>query len=191
MKFRLLFIVLTVTLSLWILAAGVLAQKETEVPAPYAGLENPFSWDDASAQAAGKLIYQYSCEMCHKQGHGYTSFLPQGPDLSTADFARRLEERPDFYFWALSEGMLSEDMPASKSTIPVEPRWQVLTYLWSLGAETVPMEVTPPPTLPMTTPPATTTTPPLSMSGALIGGIVASAVVIGLVIIFIRRRGAL
>jgi hypothetical protein len=127
---------------------------------PYAGLENPFSWNDTSTQVAGELIYQYSCEMCHKQEHGY-EFLPQGPDLSTADFAQRLEERPDFYFWALSEGMLTEYMPALKSTIPEEQRWQVLTYIWSLGG-TAPVS-TPTPTSTLIPTPTPTPTEELTV----------------------------
>ncbi|MDZ4246117.1 MAG: cytochrome c, partial [Dehalococcoidia bacterium] len=49
-------------LVLFLLATTVIAQ---EVPPPYAGATNPFKWDDASAQNAGKQIYQQSCLGCH------------------------------------------------------------------------------------------------------------------------------
>ncbi len=144
MKFRLLLIVLVITFFLWILATAVLAQEETEVPTPYAGLRNPFSWSDTSAQEAGKALYQQSCSGCHGANGGNIART----DFSAADYPRSLEERPDLYFWILSEGELDEGMPPYKSSLSEEQQWQVLTYLWSLGTEVAPQEVTPPPESP-------------------------------------------
>ncbi len=142
-KFGLLSIVLAVTFILWGLAAAVLAQEE-EVPPSYAGLENPFPWDDAATQEAGKTVFQESCAVCHAA----TEDVPAlGPDFTAADFPQRLEERADFYFWTVSEGRLDKAMPAYKSMLSEEQRWQVLTYIWSLGGE-VPPTTTPPPTQP-------------------------------------------
>ncbi len=140
-KFKLLFTVVSVTLLLWVLTVAVLAQEEP--PPPYAGLQNPFPWNDTSAQEAGKGLYQQSCLGCHgAQGKNIA-----GADFSTADFTQSLEERADLHFWILSEGRLDRGMPPFKSSLSEEQRWQVLTYLWSLGAA-APIEVAPPPTRP-------------------------------------------
>ncbi len=141
MKFRLALIAVAVTLILAILAIAVLAQEEP--PAPYAGLKNPFPWSEASVQESGKGMYQRSCLGCH----GARGDNLAGSDFSAADFPRSLEGRPDLYFWILSEGRLDKGMPPFKSSLSEEQRWQVLTYLWSLGAVASP-EVTPPPTIP-------------------------------------------
>ncbi len=139
MKFRVLLIVLVVAFLLWVLATAVLAQEEIEVPAPYAGLTNPFPWSDASVQAAGQELYQKSCSGCHGGSGGNIAMA----DFSAAGYPRSLEARPDLYFWVLSEGRLDRGMPPYKSSLSEEQRWQVLTYLWSLGA-VAPSEVPPP-----------------------------------------------
>ncbi len=142
MKFRLLLIVLVVTFFLWVLAIAVLAQEEP--PAPYTGLNNPFPWGDASAQEAGEGLYQQYCLGCH----GVKGDNIARADFSAVDYPKSLEERADLYFWILSEGMLNKGMPPFKSSLSDEQRWQVLTYLWSLGAAVTPPAVTPPATKP-------------------------------------------
>ncbi len=141
MKFKLLLSVVSITFLLWVLAVTVLAQGEP--PPPYAGLNPPFPWSDTSAQEAGKKLYQQSCLSCHGANGGNLA----GADFSAVDYPQSLEEKPDFYFWVLSEGRLDKGMPPFKSSLSEEQRWQVLTYLWSLG-ETVPSEVPPPPAQP-------------------------------------------
>ncbi len=145
-KFGLLSIVLAVTFILWGLAAVVLAQEEIEVPAPYTGFENPFSWDDAQTHEAGNTVFQKSCAVCHVATETGPAL---GPDFTAADFPQRLEERADFYFWTLSEGRLDKGMPGYKTILSEEERWQALTYIWSIHAEATPSE-TPPPTVTVT-----------------------------------------
>lgn len=144
MKFRAFFVAVSVTFLLWVLATAVMAQEEP--PPPYAGLRNSFPWDDASVQEAGQGLYQRSCLGCHGAGGSNIG----GADFSTADYSQNLEERPDFYFWILSEGRINLGMPPFKSSLSEEQRWQVMTYLWSLGGASAPSEVIPP----STTPPA-------------------------------------
>ncbi len=146
MKFKSVLVFVFVAFLLWVLATAVLAQEEpaTEVPAPYAGLKNPFPWSDTSVHEAGKGIYQRSCLSCH----GASGNSVAGSDFSTTDSQQSLEEKPNFYFWVLSEGRMDKGMPSYKSSLSEEQRWQVLTYLWSLGATVSPSEVTPPPTKP-------------------------------------------
>ncbi len=143
MKFKVLLIAVFSTLLLSVLATA--AQAQGEPPSPYAGLKNPFSWDDTSTQEKGKELYQQSCLGCHGINGGNMA----GADFSAIDYPQSLEERPDFYFWVLSEGSRDRGMPSFKSFFSEEQRWQVLTYLWSLGGK-VPSEATPPPTQPPT-----------------------------------------
>ncbi len=144
MKVRFFPILVFAALFIFVLASAVMAQ---EVPAPYAGLKNPFPWDDTSAQEAGKGIYQQSCLGCH----GVDGSNIAQSNFGAADYPPNLEERPDFYFWVLSEGRLDKGMPPFKSSLSEEQRWQVLTYLHSLGAEASPEE--PPPAQPPAQPP--------------------------------------
>lgn len=131
-KFKLPLIALAVLLPLTVLAIAVFAQGEP--PPPYADMQNPFSWSDASAQAAGKQTYQLSCLGCH----GTTGNGVAGADFSTADYPKKLEARPDFYFWILSEGRLDRGMPPYKGSLIEQQRWQVLTYIHSLGGAAPP-----------------------------------------------------
>lgn len=170
MKLKWLLITIPVTLFLWVLATAAMAQEGSpdEVPVPYAGMENPFSWSDASAQEAGKGIYQLSCLGCH----GASGDSIARADFSAADFPQNLEESPDRYFWILSEGRLDKGMPPYKSSLSEEQRWQVLTYLWSLGETAPPPPVTPPlkeeaGTLLVTAPEQAQSGQPLTLTAAL------------------------
>ncbi len=140
MKFKFLVIFVLAALFLLVLATAVLAQEEP--PGPYTGLKNPFPWDDTSAQESGKEIYQQSCSGCH----GAKGSNLAETDFSAANYPQRLEQRPAFYFWILSEGRMDRGMLPFKSVLSEEQRWQVITYMWSLGAVASPPEVTPPPT---------------------------------------------
>ncbi|MBI4304670.1 MAG: c-type cytochrome [Chloroflexi bacterium] len=123
-----------------VLAFAVQAQPEP--PPPYAGMKNPFPWDDTAVQNAGKTVYQRSCLGCHGANGGSLAVS----DFSKGDFAKDIETRPDYYFWRVSEGNLSKGMPPFKS-LSDEQRWQALTYIRSLGQGTV--SQTMPPTAPI------------------------------------------
>jgi len=113
---------------LWALSTVVLAQGET--PAPYTGLQNPFPWTDNVTQAAGKAIYQLSCQGCHGAPGNSISVA----DFSSSRYSNTLIDKPDFYFWTLSEGRLERGMPAYVDSLSANQRWQVLTYVWAIGA---------------------------------------------------------
>jgi len=111
------------------------------IPPPYAGMRNPFPWGDEAAVKMGKLIYEKMCAKCHwPEGQGPTSF-----NFASSSLSRELEEAPDYYFWTISEGRLPQGwrylpgttrtMPPHKSVLPERQRWQVLSYLWSIGKE--------------------------------------------------------
>ncbi len=144
MKHRLflLAVLIPVILILGLLANAVAAQ---DVPSPYAGMENPFPWDDASARNLGKQIYQQSCLGCHGINGGNIA----SADFSSTEYIQELEESPDYNFWILSDGMLEKGMPPFKSSLSEEQRRQVLIYLHSLGPPVTP-EKPPPPAKPPT-----------------------------------------
>lgn len=126
MKLKLGFGVGLATIFMLLLATTVVAQGEP--PAPYAGMENPFPWADTSAQAAGQSSYKQLCLGCHGVDGGN---LAQS-DFTKTELSQDMQTNPDFYFWVLSEG--KGGMPAFKSTLSEQQRWQLLTYISSLSA---------------------------------------------------------
>jgi mono/diheme cytochrome c family protein len=122
--------VLIAILALAIVAGAAAAMAQEEVPPPYAGVHNPFSWDDEQARAAGEAVYKRSCIGCHS---------PTGDGITQADFTHDaftadLEAEPDFFFYVVSEGRLSNGMPGFKGSLSEDERWQVLTYVHSLSS---------------------------------------------------------
>lgn len=117
------------------------AHAQSQVPPPYAGVKNPFPWDNPAARDAGKRVYQQSCTGCHGAAG---SALPAA-DFSQAGFHQRLETEPDYFFWVVSEGRPAQGMPAFRSSLSEPQRWQVLTYLWSLSSPAAPGAETPHP----------------------------------------------
>ncbi len=165
--FKLALLTVVVTLFLLVVGTAVMAEDGStdKVPPPYAGLKNPFPWGDTLAQKAGEKLYQQSCLGCHgTKGDSLAGF-----NFSATDYPRSLEEQPDFAFWILSEGRLAKGMPPFKSSLSDEQRWQVLTYVWSLGKQAPQGEIPP-----AKTPPAVEggtlllTAPKQSQSGQLL-----------------------
>lgn len=126
-------------LLLLVMAPAVMAQGEP--PAPFAGLENPFAWDDEPAQAAGSLVYRQSCLGCHGVDGGNTPVA----DFSRADYPAELESAPDYYYWIVTKGNLSQGMPPFESGLSETERWQVLTYIRSFGEPSGTVEAAPSP----------------------------------------------
>ncbi|MBI2869413.1 MAG: c-type cytochrome [Chloroflexi bacterium] len=117
-----------------LVALGLAVTAQQEVPAPYAGLANPFAWDDAGVQQAGKKVYQQSCAGCH----GLNGASLAASNFSEPAYADGLEAHPDLAYWILSEGRMDRGMPPYKSSLSEEQRWQALTYIWSLGRQAPP-----------------------------------------------------
>src|SRR5258708_22085964 len=87
---------------------------------------NPFSGRTEAVRAGAKL-FRAHCAACHgaaAQGH------ENAPSLTTP----RVQERSDAALFAfLTNGDLKRGMP-SWSRLPDERRWQIITYLRSLGS---------------------------------------------------------
>jgi mono/diheme cytochrome c family protein len=90
---------------------------------------NPFGWDDADAMAAGQLIYDQACAVCH--GVDGAGALPGTSDYTSPDASAGLRTSGGETLCVIAEGRGS--MPGWKETLSVEQMWQVLTYMASFG----------------------------------------------------------
>ncbi|MFC2072698.1 c-type cytochrome [Chloroflexota bacterium] len=105
------------------------ALAQGEPPPPYAGLENPFSWDDQKAQETGKSVYEQKCGACHGQDGSIIS----DSNFSVPEYSELIMSEPDYVFWMISEGRLINGMPPYKSSLSEEQLWQVITYMYTIG----------------------------------------------------------
>jgi glucose/arabinose dehydrogenase len=88
--------------------------------------KNPFA-GQATEAAAGKLVYEQNCITCHGangQGTGNVPPLATGAAQTSSDGE---------IFWYITRGDLNNGMP-SWSSMPVDQRWQVITFIKSLGS---------------------------------------------------------
>lgn len=122
------------TLAVALIAALMLSSvvfAQDPVPPPFAGLENPFAWDDEATLNAGEPVYKARCQGCHaSDGSGMSA-----ADFSTEEFPRHLRENADFYFWITSEGRAARGMPAFADQLTENEIWQVLTLIGTLAEQ--------------------------------------------------------
>jgi mono/diheme cytochrome c family protein len=141
MKLKFAAVVLLPVLCLLLFVGVVLAQANGSigaiaVPAPYTGMKNPLSWNDTASQAQGKKVYSIFCSGCHGNTGSFQGMLV---NFSLAGYPKLLESNADYGFWRVSEGTVTpQDQPnymqSFKGSLTETQRWQVLTYIWSLGA---------------------------------------------------------
>jgi mono/diheme cytochrome c family protein len=97
-------------------------------------------WDDPAAIARGAQLYQTYCLMCHgADGRGQgpaAKGLPHAPADLTHHFHRAPGDGDAYLFWRVSEGGQVEPFKSSRSTMPAyksvlseEERWDVLAYV--------------------------------------------------------------
>ena len=128
-----LFVKFLVSLSVLALNAGVVPSSLSaqnvafhNAPASAKAEKNPYA-GQTEAAAAGKAIYSSTCITCHGpsgQGTGNVPPLAQGTAQAASDGE---------VFWYITRGDLENGMPSWK-TLPEEQRWQVVTYIKSLGS---------------------------------------------------------
>jgi mono/diheme cytochrome c family protein len=104
-----------------------MAEKHTfhNAPASVIQMKNPFA-GSAQAIEAGSKLYYYECSQCHGQkGGGVAAAAPlrSGPTQSAT---------PGELFWFISTGEPEKGMPPW-SSLSEKQRWQILTYVKSLG----------------------------------------------------------
>jgi mono/diheme cytochrome c family protein len=86
---------------------------------------NPFEQND-NAISAGKILFEQHCAECH----GETALGgKKAPSLRAAEVQGA---SPGAIFWILTNGVVRRGMPVW-SKLPEQQRWQLVTYLKSLG----------------------------------------------------------
>ncbi len=86
---------------------------------------NPLQ-NDPEAVAAGAILFEQHCAECHGDaGQGGR----KGPNLRVAEVQNAL---PGAIFWVLTNGVVRKGMPVW-SKLPEPQRWQLVSYLRSLG----------------------------------------------------------
>lgn len=87
--------------------------------------QNPLE-KDSDAVAAGRNLFQQHCAECHGES---AEGGKKGPSLR----AREVQEAPPgSIFWILTNGVVRRGMPVW-SKLPEPQRWQIVSYIKSLG----------------------------------------------------------
>jgi glucose/arabinose dehydrogenase len=99
-------------------------------PATSSQMKNPYAGEKAAAAAAaGSKLYAMNCGACHGiggRGSGNIPALSEEPTQSAPDGE---------VFWFITTGSVKNGMPVWVS-LPEQKRWQIVTYLKSLGTST-------------------------------------------------------
>lgn len=106
--------------------AGALAYAElSKVPQKARTKHNPLE-NDPDAVSAGRILFQQRCAACHGElGAGGD----KGPSLRVEQVQTA---EPGAIFWILTNGVVRRGMPVW-SKLPEPQRWQLVTYIKSLG----------------------------------------------------------
>lgn len=108
------------------------------VPAPYAGLTNPYA-DDPVALRVGREIYDGRCARCHGddgsgEGPLWFSLQPEPAEFDEVPFEAIGD---DYLFWRISEGgelaPFHSQMPDFKEQLSEQERWALVAYVRCLG----------------------------------------------------------
>jgi len=98
----------------------------TKAPKKEANRRNPFE-NDHDAPVAGAKLFAQHCAECH----GNTADGgKKGPSLRVNDVQ---QAAPGTIYWVLTNGVVRKGMPVW-SKLPDAQRWQLVTYIKSLGS---------------------------------------------------------
>jgi len=100
---------------------------------------------DQDAVAAGRILFEQHCAECHG---GAAQGGKKGPSLRVAEVQNA---EPGVVFWILTNGVVRKGMPVW-SKLPEPQRWQIVSYIRSLGvapaqADSPPAKSQPPETM--------------------------------------------
>jgi mono/diheme cytochrome c family protein len=112
-------------LTAWLGAEGQNARFH-KAPASASQVRNPLSGQAEAVQAGAKL-YTHNCGSCHgrsARGTGDVPALSSGATQTAKDGE---------IFWYITKGDVDNGMP-SWAALPTQQRWQIITYLKSLGS---------------------------------------------------------
>ena len=128
----------TVLLFVFIISLGVSTNiiigqpSDWKAPVSADSYKNPYNGNEKAAIAGKKLYTQY-CAICHGnkgKGHGVAGMaLKPRP----ADFTKEViqKQTDGAIYWKMTEG--KAPMAAYKETLTKEQRWQLTTFIRSLG----------------------------------------------------------
>ena len=85
--------------------------------------------NDPEAAAAGHILYEQHCAECHGNGGEGSR---RGPNLRAKEVQNA---EPGAIFWILTNGVVRKGMPVW-SKLPEPQRWQLVSYIKSLGSAT-------------------------------------------------------
>ena len=97
-----------------------------KAPAKARAKRNPLD-KDPDAVVAGKILFEQRCAECHG---GNAEGSSKAPSLR----AREIQDaEPGAIFWILTNGVVRKGMPVW-SKLPEPQRWQLVSFIKSLGA---------------------------------------------------------
>jgi mono/diheme cytochrome c family protein len=101
-----------------------------KVPAKAAARRNPLE-SDPETVAAGAKLFEQRCAECHGAN---AEGGKKGPSLRTEEIQ---QATPGALFWVMTNGVVRKGMPVW-SRLPEPQRWQLVTYIKSLGTSQIP-----------------------------------------------------
>jgi len=108
-------------------------------PSDYASLNNPLD-GDSDAIEAGRVIFEAQCASCHGadgMGNGPSAAALDPKPANFTDTEMMKDMSDGFMFWRVTEGGMfgpfNSVMPSWKSVLSEDQRWQVITYIRTLG----------------------------------------------------------
>lgn len=101
-----------------------------KVPAKAAARPNPLE-SDSEAVAAGAKLFEQRCAACHGTN---AEGGKKGPSLRTEEVQ---QATPGSLFWLMTNGVVRKGMPVW-SRLPEPQRWQLVSYIKSLGISQTP-----------------------------------------------------
>jgi mono/diheme cytochrome c family protein len=110
----------------------------TKVPEKARAKRNPLE-KDPLASAGGRILFEQHCAECHGDA---AEGGKKGPSLRVAEIQNA---EPGAIFWILTNGVVRKGMPVW-SKLPGPQRWQLISYIKTLGVS--PAAPEPPPSVP-------------------------------------------
>ncbi len=114
-------------------SGSALYSELAKAPAKAAARPNPIEKDPEAIPAGAKLFAQY-CAECHGDAGEGGRGKKAGPSLRAPEVQ---QSTPGTLFWLLTNGVVRRGMPVW-SRLPEPQRWQLVSYVKSLGPSVEP-----------------------------------------------------
>lgn len=120
-------------------SGNAIYEELSKVPAKAASRTNPLEKDPDAVPAGAKLFSQH-CAECHGDNAEGGKGKKAGPSLRAPEIQ---QSTPGALFWLLTNGVVRRGMPVW-SKLPEPQRWQLVSYIKSLGTVPDPKTSGPP-----------------------------------------------